>query len=47
LQPCPHPLTCPPLWNANTASEITGAPAIALGRLIVGTTNGHIIAFDT
>lgn len=37
--------TCASLWSASTGSRITGAPAISLGKVFVGTDDGRIIAY--
>ena len=37
--------TCPPLWTGTTPAEITGAPVISAGRVIVGSSNGAVTAF--
>jgi hypothetical protein len=37
--------TCPSLWSAATGSTITGAPAIGLGKVFVGTGDGRVIAY--
>jgi outer membrane protein assembly factor BamB len=34
-----------PLWTTILGTEITGGPTIALGALLVGTADGHVIAF--
>jgi outer membrane protein assembly factor BamB len=36
---------CPPLWDVEHGSRITGAPAVALGRLVIGTEDGRVIAY--
>ena len=36
---------CDPLWQTSTGSAITGAPAVARGRLFVGTADGRLIAY--
>ena len=36
---------CSPLWSTNTGSRITGAPAVSLGHLYVGTEDGRLIAY--
>ena len=37
--------TCAPLWSDDTGSTITGAPAISVGRVFVGTADGRLIAY--
>jgi len=37
---------CEPVWETSTGSAITGAPAVARGRLFVGTADGRMIAFE-
>jgi outer membrane protein assembly factor BamB len=36
---------CNPLWQTFVGRAITGAPAVARGHLVVGTTDGRLIAF--
>jgi hypothetical protein len=36
---------CEPLWTTTTGSRITGAPALAYGKLLVGTEDGRVIAY--
>jgi outer membrane protein assembly factor BamB len=36
---------CEPLWQTSVGSAITGAPAVTVGRLVVGTADGRLIAF--
>jgi outer membrane protein assembly factor BamB len=36
---------CPRLWSRSTGSAITGAPAISVGHLYVGTADGRVVAF--
>ena len=35
----------PPLWTGTTPADVTGAPAISGGRVIVGSANGAVTAF--
>ena len=37
--------TCGELWSDNAGSRITGAPAISLGKVFVGTDDGRLIAY--
>lgn len=37
--------TCPSLWSANAGSRVSGAPAVASGRIYVGTANGSVTAY--
>jgi outer membrane protein assembly factor BamB len=37
--------TCGPLWTADVASEITGAPAVSNGQLYAGTADGRLVAW--
>ncbi|HEX5946736.1 MAG TPA: PQQ-binding-like beta-propeller repeat protein [Acidimicrobiales bacterium] len=41
---CEDP-TCAALWSASAGSEITGAPAVSLGQLYVGTAEGRLVAY--
>jgi outer membrane protein assembly factor BamB len=34
-----------PLWTGSTPAAITGAPVIAGGRVLVGSSNGVVTAF--
>jgi outer membrane protein assembly factor BamB len=36
---------CAPLWTGFAGSSITGGPVVAFGTLLVGTADGHLIAF--
>jgi outer membrane protein assembly factor BamB len=36
---------CNPLWSTTTGSRITGAPAVAAGKLVVGTADGRLISY--
>jgi outer membrane protein assembly factor BamB len=41
------PTTCPPLWTSPALSGfVTGTPAVAGGRVFVGSTAGRLYAFD-
>jgi hypothetical protein len=44
---CHGPTGCgaPMLWSASTGSPITGAPAVSLGKLVVGTQDGRVVAY--
>jgi hypothetical protein len=33
------------LWSVATGSRITGAPAVSLGKVFVGTRDGRLIAY--
>jgi len=37
--------TCSDVWSDATGSRITGAPAVSLGKLFVGTEDGRLIAY--
>lgn len=37
--------TCAPLWTDGLGSAITGAPAISLHKLFVGTEDGRVVAY--
>lgn len=37
---------CAPIWSAETGSEITGAQAVSLGTLFVGTADGRLVAYQ-
>jgi len=37
--------SCPSLWSANAGSPVSGAPAVANGRLYVGTQAGSVVAY--
>lgn len=37
--------TCAPLWQTSVGAEVTGAPAVTAGRVVVGTRGGRIAAF--
>jgi len=48
-QGCSGPPTarvCNPLWTANPGGEITGSPAVAQGRVYVGSSDGILAVFD-
>lgn len=37
--------TCDALWTGSTPSEVTGAPAIYSGTVVVGSSDGTVTAF--
>lgn len=40
------PLTCNPLWTANTDAYIAASPSVANGVVYVGSQNSKFYAFD-
>jgi hypothetical protein len=42
---CAGAPACAPLWCDATGSAITGAPAVDLGRVYVGTSDGRVVAY--